>query len=268
MAKRSRKTTQRTIDHRLKEGRGQGAGSTYKPWLTIQDVPSQGLVHRVKGWTTGRVHHLFSNLERDTFYILDWSKQVRDIREQYPLLPLEETQAIADEMGVKHPKDPRTQQAIVMTSDFVVDIEDNSHAVRHVRTVKPADQLDKARVREKLEIERRYWQNREVDWGIITEHEIPAIQSSNIRLLHGYRQLEVRFAEDINSNEVIQFLLNVQSLSRIDDLVRRCDDMLRLPQGTALTVVYHLLASGRMTCNLAEEIAGQTMVSVCEEMQS
>lgn len=266
MAKRSRKTTQRTIDHRLKEGRGQGAGSTYKPWLTVQDVPSQGLVHRVKGWTTGRVHHLFSNLERDTFYILDWAKRVQDIREQYPLLPLDETKAIADEMGVKHPRDLRTQHAIVMTSDFVLDVVDGGRSIQHARTVKPADLLNKSRVREKLEIERRYWQNREVDWAIITEHEIPAIQSANIRLLHGYRQLEDRFAEDINSNEVIQFLLNGQSPSRIDNLVTQCDDMLCLPQGTALTAVYHLLASGRMTCNLAEETTGQTMVSVCEEM--
>ena len=262
MAKRSRRTTYRTIDLRLKEGRGQGEGTSYKPWLTIQDVPSQGLTHRIKGWTTGRVHHLFSNLERDAFYILDWSKQICDIREQYPLLPLEETKTIADELGVKHPTDPHTQHAIVMTSDFVVDVHVGAHSIQQARTVKPANQLDNPRVLEKLEIERRYWQTREMDWGIVTENEIPAIQSTNIRVLHGYRQLEGRLEGDINGNEVIQFLLDFQTPSCIEELTTSCDENMCLPRGTALTVVYHLLTSGQMTCNLAEALSGKTLLSV------
>jgi len=31
----------------IKEGRGQGTGSNYKPWFTIKDVASQGRSHRV-----------------------------------------------------------------------------------------------------------------------------------------------------------------------------------------------------------------------------
>ena len=30
----------------LKEGRGQGSGSGYKPWLKVNDVPSMGRSHR------------------------------------------------------------------------------------------------------------------------------------------------------------------------------------------------------------------------------
>jgi hypothetical protein len=88
MAKRSRKTDQAVIDRRIKEGRGQGTGAEYTPWLYVQDVPSNGLAHRIKGWKTKREHHFFSTLERDYFYVLEWSPFVIDIREQYPLLPL------------------------------------------------------------------------------------------------------------------------------------------------------------------------------------
>src|SRR3990172_4233468 len=172
MAKRSRKTNERTINRRLHEGRGQGRGATYKPWLTVQDVPSQGLAHRVKSWTTGRVHHLFSNLERDTFYLLDWAGGVIDIREQYPLLPLEETEGIAEQIGVRHPTDPRTRHSVVMTTDFLVDVQRADGIIQQARTVKPAGRLDNSRTLEKLEIERRYWQSRDVDWGIVTEREI------------------------------------------------------------------------------------------------
>src|SRR6266849_4151842 len=73
MAKRKRKLDETVIDRRIKEGRGQGRGKDYKPWLTVQDVPSIGLATRILGWTTGRVHHLFSLLELKDFYTKDWA---------------------------------------------------------------------------------------------------------------------------------------------------------------------------------------------------
>ena len=53
------------IEKRLKEGRGQGRGPKYKPWLYIHDVPSRGRAWRTKGWKTGRPHHLLSDFEYD-----------------------------------------------------------------------------------------------------------------------------------------------------------------------------------------------------------
>ena len=100
--------TSAVIEKRIKEGRGSGRGNEYLPWLTIQDVSSNGLATRIDGWKCDRGHHVMSNLERDYLYILDWSDQVTDIREQFPLLPIEDTQAIADELGVPHPSDPKT----------------------------------------------------------------------------------------------------------------------------------------------------------------
>jgi hypothetical protein len=73
MAKRSRDTSKMTIEKRLKKGRGQGREADYDPWLHVQDVPSQGLTSRIKGWKTGRTHHLLSELEANYFYMLEWS---------------------------------------------------------------------------------------------------------------------------------------------------------------------------------------------------
>lgn len=67
MAKRRRLTTSKSIEQRIKEGRGAGEGAQYQPWHTIQDVPSRGRCHRVKGWGHGRVHHLLSDLEYYVF---------------------------------------------------------------------------------------------------------------------------------------------------------------------------------------------------------
>nr|WP_020060790.1 TnsA endonuclease N-terminal domain-containing protein [Bacillus sp. 123MFChir2] len=57
-------------------------------------------------------------MERNYFYLTEFSDVVSGIREQIPLLPQEE-------LGIKHPADPKTGDPIVMTTDFLltVDIE-------------------------------------------------------------------------------------------------------------------------------------------------
>lgn len=97
MAKRERKLN---IDALIKKGRGTGVGKEYKPWLTIQDVPSLGRSTRLKGIKTCRQHEFLSDMERNYFYLLEYLDDIIDIREQYPLLPLEETVAIAQEKGI------------------------------------------------------------------------------------------------------------------------------------------------------------------------
>lgn len=51
----------------------------YEPWIRIYDFPFRGIVSRVKGRTTGRVHHFMSNLELEYFYLLDWSDKTIDM---------------------------------------------------------------------------------------------------------------------------------------------------------------------------------------------
>jgi hypothetical protein len=48
MAKSLNGLTEIHIAKRIKEGRGQGSGANYKPWLRIHEVPSQGLSHRIE----------------------------------------------------------------------------------------------------------------------------------------------------------------------------------------------------------------------------
>ena len=52
------KWTEAKIWQWVREGRGQGAGANYKPWLRVSDVPSKGFSHRIWGELTHRVHHL------------------------------------------------------------------------------------------------------------------------------------------------------------------------------------------------------------------
>lgn len=60
-------------------------------------------------------------------------------------------------MGVKHPTDNASGFPYVLTTDFLVSMYSEGKTVEVARTIKPTIELEKARVAEKFEIERRYW---------------------------------------------------------------------------------------------------------------
>jgi hypothetical protein len=246
MAKRKRSITEQVIDRRIKEGRGKGIGRDYKPWLNIQDVPSNGDAHRKTSWTVGRMHQLLSTLELHYLYVFDWSPDVVDIREQYPLLPLKDTLEIAQELGVPHPTDPQTKEAIVMTTDFVITLAGEGDHTNRAITIKPASELQNPRVIEKFEIERLYWQTAGVQWCIGTERDINMIFVDNIKLLHDYLHLQAaNLSKGIIEDAIAELTLRVQQPVALVQLTAGCDKRLGLSSGTSLSVAYHLMATRR-----------------------
>lgn len=59
------------VEQWIKEGRGSGIGSEYKPWLNIEDVSSQGRSTRLRGIKIKRQHEFLSDLERNYFYLTE-----------------------------------------------------------------------------------------------------------------------------------------------------------------------------------------------------
>lgn len=257
MAKRHRDSGKKAQSIRAKQRRGVGRGADYTPYLLIHDVPSQGLSSRVWGWTTGRVHHVFSRGELKVFYIYDWEKDVHDIREQFPL-DQDETLAIADQLGVRHPRDPKTKEYVVMTSDFVFTIANGSVAQDVIRAVKLKKDMENARVKEKLEIERVYWQDiRSCDWDVITEDKINHTLADNIEWVHGHRDVRALFPLSIQDVRRIEEILTprvAEGKFRLRDLTNECDAVLGLEAGSALGVVRHLIANRRWEVDMSSRI--------------
>ena len=175
LAKNRSRWSESVYRKRLKEGRGQGELSSYKPWITIHDLASQGYSTRIFSHKTNRIHHLLSHNELYYFCLLEWSKHVRDIREQFPMR-LTETLEIAANAGIKHPWDNRSRFPYVMTTDFLITTDKGLIA----RTVKGIHELSDKRVREKFEIERRYWERCGISWKIVTEEQIDITKAKNI----------------------------------------------------------------------------------------
>jgi hypothetical protein len=258
MGRRRSKWTWELIRKRLAVGRGQGEGATYCPWHLVQDFPSQGRSHRIKGLTVDRVHHLLSDLEANAFFVFDLpSNNIIDIREQYPLLPIEETLEIAKKAGIKHPADPYTRVPTVLTTDFLLTIKRVLVKTYHARTMKYEADVDDPRVVEKFEIERRYWEARHINWGYVTEKDIPMQVVENARFLHPYYFVTDLYPLTQREIRRIGFELNGRvrrSDLPLHEIARACDQKLGLRSGRSLAVARHLLARGVWRVNLNHPI--------------
>ena len=254
MAKRKTELTEREIAEMEKEGRGQGTGEKYKPWINIQDFPSSGLVTRAKGWKTKRIHQFLSKLERDYFYVLEWNQAVVDIREQFPLTR-EDTLSIAEEKGIKHPTDPKSQIPIVMTTDFLITLANSEGTTQVARTIKPSKELENERTIEKFEIERTYWEQRGIDWGIITEKELPTKLIENVEWLHSsYFEIE-ELPSSILQTYTQQMKRFIQKCNKsIIEVVTEFDQRFQLESGTGLEILKHLIARKELEVDINQKI--------------
>jgi len=258
MAKRNKKLD---YEKMIKEGLGSGKGKEYKPWLKIQDFPSKGRVTRVKGIKTERQHELFSDLERNYFYYLDFADNVIDIREQYPLLPIEETILISRELGIEHPKDPKTKEEIVITTDFLIDIqEQDGSVISKARTLKYKKDLLNKRVLEKFEIERQYFERQGIDWGIVTEEEIDKSVSNFIADLYTYKNLDeiesfVEFDLETLEDMKLYFISQCTTYEgTLRSLCRNFDKNVNMCIGSGIAMFKHLLMNKLIKINVFEKI--------------
>jgi len=228
-----------------KEGRGTGHGDEYLPWLKVSDVASRGRSHRLLGATTGRVHHLLSDLERNALLIYDFREDVVDLREQFPL-DRDETQIIAEQAGIRHPVDTKSRVALVQTTDIVVDLSGPAGRSTLARAIKPASELGKKRAVEKLEIERRYWTARGVCWGLITERDMPKVLIRNLEMLQAAQNLEdlTQPYDGYFQDRAALIAAELESWAHVtlQEFCRAMDLRFGLETGGALLLVRHLLA--------------------------
>lgn len=252
---------------KLEKGRGAGHGKDYTPFLTVREVPSKGQRNREPGWKTGRAHHFLSNGEKKTFMIYEWSPPVVDIREQFPL-PQEHTIDIAARLNIKHPTVPGTSNLDVMTTDFVLDVLVGGKVVTVARAVKENNELNNFRVIEKLEMERTYWSELKVDWGVITpDREFPKVLSDNVVWVHSAFYLEdapCRLTSEIimQVEELLYEQLAGNTGTALSHMALMADKRLDFPSGTCIWIVKHLIATQKWHIDMYEERIPDTALQV------
>ncbi|WP_415760989.1 TnsA endonuclease N-terminal domain-containing protein [Pseudomonas sp. CP4] len=238
--------SQQDIERHIANGFGGGAGASYVPWLRVQDVPSIGRSHKIPGVKIDRIHHLLSDLERSYFLVCEFSEDVVDIREQYPLLPSERAQAIATSLDVRFPRYPRTTLPYVMTTDFLLTVKDLNGDFKSVaRTVKYRSDLEgkgSKRTLEKLEIEKRFWQSQGVDWRVVTDEFFTRDLIKNLGLIRKYSKLHRNLMKVSLHSNFIDCLANSREYPwTLATCLRKIASLLSISYIDAQAIFFHLV---------------------------
>jgi len=154
-------------------------------------------------------------------------------------LRLEDTKALADEAGIDHPSIQGVLQ--IMSSDFLVNASD-SFRPKFVLQAKYAEALQNPRTIEKLELERRYWLQKDVRWMLVTEQDIPKVVFQNINWLYPAKRDELD--NDTMHERVAIYAHHFQQAPEktIIEVAKRLDVAYSLPEGQSLLEIRQLLA--------------------------
>lgn len=257
----------RLVADRIRDGRGRGTGAGYRPWLDVRQKGLDSNSWRPCG-KNGRTYHLLSNIEFAVFAILDRLQHTKDIREQFPLLPLATTQSIAADLGRPHPRACPFQDKggpkvdIVMTTDLLVDMEDLPGFPANVAiSVKRAGALEDTPIKvanllAKAEIERRYWRERETPFILITDADLPAVTVENADLLQRYTTL-AGVELPAPADELIDHLFDRVSAASglpVREHGALFDKAMGLRRGTGTNLIWHSLATHRWTVEPDERL--------------
>lgn len=212
-----------------------------------------------------RLHHVLSLGERWFFYWMDWLRSIRDIREQYPLLPVWETVEIAEQHGLCHPRDRKTGEPIVMTTDFRL-TEVTTGGLRELaRSVKPKSGLTRQAI-EKLEVERLYWQRRGIPWLlVVTEEDLPMDLCRNVEYVH--RFFRPSSVSPLTAAEVARAADLVMHMASSGEILlgeagHEVSSKLRCPLPLAMNVLRHLLATRQVEVDMHAPINPQTPLAI------
>ena len=223
-------------------------GKNYDPYVKGHHFGSKGVVGRIYNRQIERTQHTISNLELKYLTLLKWSKVPTDIREQFAL-PLEETLAIAEELGIPHPQDKSTREWHPLSTDFLVTLPGGKSIAI---SVKYAKDVSNRRVLEKLQIEQEYWRYQDTEWKLATESDIPQTLLENIEWVQEAHENPrpdnaSRAAEELLAMYLAQGLPPCEA-------GRLTDKALRLETGTGLFLIRHFLASRQWSTDMRVKI--------------
>ena len=177
---KSRRPTPSVVHRWIKAGFGQGEGKNYRPFMYVRDVPSEGTSSMVRSRITGRNHHYLSGQEFNVHLLAEYGLSTLDIREQFALLPWDETQSIAAKIGIRHPVLPGTSTPTVLTTDLLLTLRRSDGMELVAISVKLAKDLTERNL-EKLLLERLYWNRRGIRWILATEENTPTVRAGNLK---------------------------------------------------------------------------------------
>lgn len=123
------------------------------------------------------------------------------------------------------------------------------------RTIKNTTELKRKITFEKLEIERRYWLAKGVDWKVMTQKELPRQLAKNIEWVR--ETMLEGSEEEFNKEELsvifLRFLLENDKLP-LKEALTLFDRIEDLQKGSALYLFRYLIAKKEITIDMTKKI--------------
>jgi len=146
----------------------------------------------------------------------------------------------------------------VMTTDFLVTLRQPDGSERLVaRTIKYTESFASGRRLErtlqKLKIEREFWKNRNIDWNVVTEENIPATLSSNLDWFRKGATLK----RELQQRALIVSFDEVKSMREfqwpLDRMLKSIAKSLFIPYSDAKNIFMHLVWNKNIILDLVAE---------------
>jgi hypothetical protein len=207
------------LRRRIKAGRGTGTGTLYIPWLKVRDVPSKGTSSIVLGIKDKRAHHLLSELEAIFFFMEERKPTTIDIREQWPILTIEETLQICARMGVVHKY--RRGFPEPFTIDFLLTEKIEGCINYRAVTIKTEEDRVEKKTLRRLGVEKKWCEGYKLPYTIMSTDQYTKTVLSNLRFMRSWfrhrfipKESEIsmfvsifneRYSENTNLKAIIDF---------------------------------------------------------------
>ena len=120
------------------------------------------------------------------------------------------------------------------------------------RSIKQSSELEKSRVREKLEIERRYWAERDVEWRIVTEKEIDLQKARNLEWIYRAWKYTEMLPDGADCERIEAFFLDIYNRTEVPiaEIARQTEERFALRAGLGLTTFQHMILENRIKLDL------------------
>ncbi len=127
-----------------------------------------------------------------------------------------------------------------------------------------ASRLKSKTVIDHLELQRQFWRGNKIDWGIITEHELPEEFVKNAEWAHPYLYSAEFPSLAREETRLVISTLNQLALSGANTMAgvaTECDRRLALEGGIALSVIRYLIANRRWRVDMNSLIkTGESLI--------
>lgn len=234
----------------------------YEPMWRVEDIKSRGIKAKIKHFKDfNRAVHVLSQNELLMFMLIAWDNSIVQSYEQYAL-PLNETLAIASELGVKHPVYPQNPKVPVQqTLDFYA-YKEGFERIGYA--VKQEDETFKTRSVEKLAIQEAWCAINNCDFALVTSKELKRNCVMNLERIYRNRNV-ASYLMPLCKAWYNNFcsVLSQDRHERVADIIENSAEVTGLGYGQAVQFFHHCLWHLKITFNwdlpLLLELTGEEL---------